>query len=515
MTQLRQLRIALKLDGRVSCFTVNDRHVQAFFSRMKIPSKLSLSLLSITVLWGGWLHCPADGNGEFGSRSLRFKRSEGERAPQRYVFKEIYLPMGEELMTHDCRYECLMESNCLSVNIGPPNKTGFRLCQLSTFDHTQHREDKEIRKGFILWASENSCSSTPCLHGSTCLNGYTDKRYICLCPDNYTGENCEKDVDECTSHIHGCHYNATCNNTDGSYTCKCKTGFNCTFKAVFSNLNATGRCGPTSLGSYYAGKDHDRQVALSSGIQQWTVPYTGDYRIEAIGAAGGYDKRINSSQYRGRGARMIGTFRLNKGEVIQVLVGQEGGINKRSYSSGGGGGTFVVRGANTPLIIAGGGGGVDHVFSRHTECDASSNTTGNPGNRSWAGGSNGHGAQTADSGRSGGGGGGFYSSGRSGNHFNGTKGYGGEGGKGFLQGGVGGVGGRSEYPYIYGGFGGGGGAEGFWGGGGGGGYSGGGSGKGYSDTCGGGGRSYNVGNNQQNECCYNNAGHGQVTITLL
>ena len=46
----------------MSSFTVNDRHVQAFSSRMKIPTKLSLSLLSITVLWGGWLHCPADGN---------------------------------------------------------------------------------------------------------------------------------------------------------------------------------------------------------------------------------------------------------------------------------------------------------------------------------------------------------------------------------------------------------------------------------------------------------------------
>ena len=167
------------------------------------------------------------------------------------------------------------------------------------------------------------------------------------------------------------------------------------FKAVFSNLNATGRCGPTSLGSYYAGKDHDRQVALSSGIQQWTVPHTGDYRIEAIGAAGGYDRLINSSQYRGRGARMIGTFRLNKGEVIQILVGQEGGINKRAYSSGGGGGTFVVRGADTPLIIAGGGGGIDSAKSTHAGCDASTNTTGNPGYRSWSGGINGHGAQTA------------------------------------------------------------------------------------------------------------------------
>ena len=165
---------------------------------------------------------------------------------------------------------------------------------------------------------------------------------------------------------------------------------------MFSNLNATGRYGPTSLGSYYAGQDHDGQVALSSGIQQWTVPYTGDYRIEAIGAAGGYDIGINSSRYRGRGARMIGTFRLNKGEVIQVLVGQEGGINNKSVSSGGGGGIFVVRGADTPLIIAGGGGGIDIAQSRHAGCDASTNTNGNPGYGSWSGGSNGYGAQTAN-----------------------------------------------------------------------------------------------------------------------
>ena len=169
------------------------------------------------------------------------------------------------------------------------------------------------------------------------------------------------------------------------------TFFLSVFKAGFSNLNATGRYGPTSLGSYYAGQDHDGQVALSSGIQQWTVPYTGDYRIEAIGAAGGYDQRINSSQYRGRGARMIGTFRLNKGEVIQILIGQEGGINKMYKSSGGGGGTFVVRGASTPLIIAGGGGGVQYGFSKHRKCDASTSTTGNPGDRPWSRGSNGQG----------------------------------------------------------------------------------------------------------------------------
>ena len=131
------------------------------------------------------------------------------------------------------------------------------------------------------------------------------------------------------------------------------------------------------------------------------MPYTGDYRIEAIGAAGGYDAYSNSAQYRGRGARMIGTFKLFKDEIIQILVGQEGGINRKYSSSGGGGGTFVVRGNNTPLIIAGGGGGVDTAYSRHAGCDANTNTTGNPGYKSWSGGSNGHGAQTADDGASG------------------------------------------------------------------------------------------------------------------
>ena len=38
------------------------------------------------------------------------------------------------------------------------------------------------------------------------------------------------------------------------------------------------------------------------------MPYTGDYRIEAIGAAGGYDTSSNGGIYRGRGARMKGFF---------------------------------------------------------------------------------------------------------------------------------------------------------------------------------------------------------------
>ena len=131
------------------------------------------------------------------------------------------------------------------------------------------------------------------------------------------------------------------------------------------------------------------------------MPKTGDYRIEAIGAAGGYGLNSNNGQYGGRGARLKGTFRLYKGETIQILVGQEGSINLNGNSFGGGGGRFVVRGSNTPLIIAGGGGGMETAQSRHSGCDASTGITGNPGYRSWSGGSSGHGATTADNSNSG------------------------------------------------------------------------------------------------------------------
>jgi len=143
---------------------------------------------------------------------------------------------------------------------------------------------------------------------------------------------------------------------------------------------------------------------MSSGIQQWTVPYTGQYRIEAVGAAGGYNRNLNSTKRRGRGARMVGNFNLSKGEMIKILVGQEGGVRNTSgvnRGSGGGGGTFVVRGNNTPLIVAGGGGGLIAVTTRHERCDANTSTSGNPGYKSWSGGSNGHGGKTGDHGHSG------------------------------------------------------------------------------------------------------------------
>ena len=102
------------------------------------------------------------------------------------------------------------------------------------------------------------------------------------------------------------------------------------FTAVFTNLGKSGTEGPDSVGSHYIGQDHDGQVTVSSGIQLWTVPHTGEYRIETIGASGGYseDSVING----GRGARMIGNFMLTKDEIIRILIGQGGKNSQTTFA---------------------------------------------------------------------------------------------------------------------------------------------------------------------------------------
>ena len=58
----------------------------------------------------------------------------------------------------------------------------------------------------------------------------------------------------------------------------------------FSNAGATGRLGPTQtqVNSAYAGSNLAGNVTINAqGIQEWTVPLTGEYRIEAKGAKGG------------------------------------------------------------------------------------------------------------------------------------------------------------------------------------------------------------------------------------
>lgn len=220
----------------------------------------------------------------------------------------------------------------------------------------------------------------------------------------------------------------------------------------FFNYGATGNTGPTNA-------DRDNWVAaylipyltISDGIQYWTVPAEGNYRITASGAEGG-DGSVTAG---GKGAVIEATIPLEAGEVLAILVGQEG--ESGSGAAGGGGGTFVVRGVSTPLLIAGGGGsgGGDYQNSyngvngsTHTQGTYSTNSVGIAGGNK---GNSGNGAE-AGWGYYGAGGGGMYTDGNNG----GTLPYI-LGGKAFVNGGQGGN--KDSTESGIGGFGGGGGSH--------------------------------------------------------
>ena len=219
----------------------------------------------------------------------------------------------------------------------------------------------------------------------------------------------------------------------------------------------------------------------TGSIATWTVPLTASYEITAYGAKGG-------GAYGGNGAVVGGSFLLDSGVTLNLLVGGQGVTAQGGDVSGGGGGTFVVAPTNTPLLVAGGGGGSGYdidtlgLGTNSHGYDASTTTSGTGAGSS--GGTNGAGGLGGGSrnNRGGGGGGGLFGSGMSGNEA--------AGGQSYLSGGSGGGSGGSGA----GGFGGGGQAND--GGGGGGGYSGGGGGeyeivgRYYSYGAGGGGGSF-------------------------
>ncbi len=263
----------------------------------------------------------------------------------------------------------------------------------------------------------------------------------------------------------------------------------------FTNAGASGRNGPSAsqLLAEYNGTNLEGKVTTGfhPGYQKWTVPATGTYVIEALGARGG-------NQYGksgGSGAFVQGHFNLIAGQQLTLVVGQAGeGTTQNGHGTAGGGGTFVVSDTNnTPLLVAGGGGGAGG--STHGG-DALVITNGQNG---YSSGSDGGATGLGGLGISGGGGGGFLGSGTGDQNLEGLS---------FQLGATGGNGGRK------GGFGGGGAtySTGWYNGGGGGGYSGGGgSNSGPSGQNGGGGGSFNAGANKQNLSGVGN-GHGYVRI---
>ena len=288
-------------------------------------------------------------------------------------------------------------------------------------------------------------------------------------------------------------------------------------KYSFSNCSQTGYTGPSQsqCNSVYSGTTLAGQITVAAGIQVWTAPQTGSYDIEAIGAGGGRGKQYNTNVYSngvpGKGARMSGSFSLNQGDVLHIIVGQKGseGLSSKQKGGGGGGGSFVVKADGTPLLVAGGGGGSGRYDGNNGDDGVTdqSGTSGN-GSNGASGGTNGNGGNVSGCSYAGDSGAGMSGNGKStcGNGYYARS---------YTNGGQGGDWSHCWSDGNPGGFGGGGGT-GPHGGGGGGGYSGGGGGGDINcggNGGGGGGGSYNAGANQDNQAGYA-SGNGSVTIEI-
>nr|MBA3900725.1 hypothetical protein [Bacteroidota bacterium] len=275
---------------------------------------------------------------------------------------------------------------------------------------------------------------------------------------------------------------------------------------TFTNCGQIGNTGPsqTQCNTEYTGTSLAGAVTVASGIQEWTVPATGLYKIENYGAQGS----TATGTTGGLGAYMSGEFLLTQGDVLRILVGQNAPntSGRENLSSSGGGGSFVTKAPHNTnasiLVIAGGGGGTgaEQPATSHGSILTSGQT-----------GSHGTGGTNGNAGTSGttnaGSGAGFF-----------TDAAGNEGGDAYVNGGAGGNT-QNTYSVNGGGFGGGGSVTSgsFSRYAGGGGYSGGsGSNSGSGATSGlwgGGGGSFNSGANQNN-LAGANTGHGQVVITV-
>ncbi|MFT6145198.1 MAG: hypothetical protein ACJAZO_002982 [Myxococcota bacterium] len=289
---------------------------------------------------------------------------------------------------------------------------------------------------------------------------------------------------------------------------------------TFTNCAQTGRTGPSAAAcsvEYASAPVILGNLAVSAGIQSWTAPITGTYRIEVWGAAGGGRSFGPQLCIGGLGGYASGDIALSAGQTLKILVGQQGGhiddSTTRAQGDGqglngaGGGGSFVTTTSNSPLVIAGGGGG---RFPNHITC---SDLTIHGGQTNWT--TQGGGPQ--QDGDSGGGGGGLTSNGA------GTPGelHNNDPGDAFTAGGEGGVPNLTATKTYYtsaefsaGGFGGGGGARYWSSSSGGGGYHGG---KGWNTIASGssfsGGTNYVSGANQTSQAGQR-PGQGQVRITL-
>ena len=129
--------------------------------------------------------------------------------------------------------------------------------------------------------------------------------------------------------------------------------------------------------------------SYTGGAQKFVAPYTGQYKLEVWGAAGGGRTGASDTSRSGTGGYSQGTVTLTQGQTIYVICGGKGtlssgaaggyngGGNGYSTGAGGGGMTHISFNSNPvtntswdpsgTIIVAGGGGGADDQLAAASE----------------------------------------------------------------------------------------------------------------------------------------------------
>ncbi|XP_068704326.1 uncharacterized protein [Montipora foliosa] len=124
-----------------------------------------------------------------------------------------------------CSFACLETPTCFSYNLAAyPDINGKLLCELLPSDKYNNSDKFISNESFHHFSITSSCSGWPCKNNGTCLPLYEENSYKCICKAGFTGQDCENDIDECSSE-NECDVTATCTNTIGYYNCTCKKGY--------------------------------------------------------------------------------------------------------------------------------------------------------------------------------------------------------------------------------------------------------------------------------------------------
>jgi hypothetical protein len=335
----------------------------------------------------------------------------------------------------------------------------------------------------IVCEDDNLCTDDSCHPDSGCV--YEDNAATCDDNDACT------DGDACSNGACAPGIDLDCDDSNFCTDDSCASETGCVHTPIADETPCgdelhclTGAC--VAICNYVAGTKTFTKI---KSIETWAVPECVEsITIEAWGAEGG--KNNPCPEGGGRGARMKGTFAVQEGDILKIVVGERGnnwGGDMANNAGSGGGGSFVWHQSGTQLLIAAGGGGGGAICTsggNHADAPGIHGTTANNG--------------TAD---------------KKNLHTGGTNGSDGTGGecrgKGWnnVQNNPAGYSGP-----IWGGYGGGGTVGSTHSGGGGGGYSGGGCTPYSPASGGGGGGSYNNGSNPDNAGGVR-SGDGSVVIS--